>query len=391
MATNQETRNSEANEARLNVIQEILCLRIDELLDALGVTLNRIGKMYAGPCPIHEGDNTTAISLYPEGRNLIGYWKCRTHNCHHTFKPTIVGFVRGVLSHKEGWSSPKDTTKIVHFQKAMNWICDFIGQKYHEIKADTADLEKRKFANQIESLTSSYIDTKRPGVPRNLVRKHLIIPAEYYIKRGYSAEILDSYDVGLCNNPQKEMYGRIVVPVYDENTGLMTGCVGRSLHPVCPDCKYYHMKGVNCPSTFEEKFNCSKWKNQHNFYTSTCLYNYWKARGAISRSGVIILVEGPGDVWRLEEAGIRNAVAIFGNELHDEQQIIIESSGAMSVVVLLDNDKAGKSGIEKIRKDLHRSYKLYFPSLQYKDIGETPIQKIQDEVVPLIRGISKIL
>jgi DNA primase len=99
------------------------------------------------------------------------------------------------------------------------------------------------------------------------------------------------------------------------------------------------------------------------------------------------LVEGPGDVWRLEEAGIQNSVAMFGVNLTDEQAILLECSGAMTVVLAEDNDAAGEIAINEL-KDQLRGYnlKVYKPSA--KDVGEMTIADLRKELVPLCQSSS---
>ena len=48
------------------------------------------------------------------------------------------------------------------------------------------------------------------------------------------------------------------------------------------------------------------------------------AKEFIKESGIVILVESPGNVWRLEEAGVHNSVAIFGSSLADRQKMILD-------------------------------------------------------------------
>jgi DNA primase len=193
----------------------------------------------------------------------------------------------------------------------------------------------------------------------------LEIPPQYYLKRGYSAKILDEFDVGLCKNPNKPMTGRVVVPVYDNDGKFMVGCSGRAIDDSLP-----------------------KWKHSHNFSPPNFLYNFWRAKNSIKKTRTAILVEGPGDVWRLEEAGLDNSLALFGCQLHDPQQVILEKSGAMNLVVLLDNDEAGTLGKQYIQKTLSRSYNLFFPNFFAKDVGELSTSQVKEILDPIINNLK---
>lgn len=148
-------------------------------------------------------------------------------------------------------------------------------------------------------------------VVRKSVREKLTIPATYYLKRGYKPDILDKYDVGMCATQGKEMFGRIVVPVYDDNYKYMIGCLGRSIHEKCPKCNKCHSSNRNCPSNPIEELWASKWKNSKNFKAENYLYNFWFSKQHIKESKTVVIVEGQGDVWRLEEAGVNCSVGVL--------------------------------------------------------------------------------
>ena len=70
---------------------------------------------------------------------------------------------------------------------------------------------------------------------------------------------LNKYDVGLCTNPQRPMYNRVVAPIYDTEYKTMVGCTGRSIFEACPKCGTYHNPQRDCPSP-EKQWLYSKWK-----------------------------------------------------------------------------------------------------------------------------------
>ena len=53
----------------------------------------------------------------------------------------------------------------------------------------------------------------------------------------------------------------------------------------------------------------------------------------IRETRTALLVEGQGDVWRMHEAGLINTVGMFGSSLSDAQARILETSGALNIVV----------------------------------------------------------
>jgi 5S rRNA maturation endonuclease (ribonuclease M5) len=348
-------------------------------LKKLDINLRRTGKLYMGCCPIHGGDNYSAINLYPEGDKVPGLWRCNTRHCEWVFKDTIIGFVRGVLSHKYlHWQrGDNDKRHIQPFDKVISWLCKFLDTKLEDIQIDEKQIERHKFAAQIDSFTK--VVEHKKGLNRQQIRKLLEIPAQYYLSRGYSQEILDRYDVGLCVEPNKEMYGRVVVPIYNEQYQYMIACTGRSVYDLCAECKLYHNPKIACPPSTESR-KYTKWHHSGN--TGSILYNWWNAATHIQESGIAVLVEGPGDVWRLEEAGIHNAVAMFGVNLTEDQEILLEKSGAMKVIIIRDNDPTGEIAAKELIKQL-RSYNTQIYTPQVKDVGEMKIEDIKQEILPL--------
>ena len=346
----------------------------------------RKGKMFVGPCPVHGGAGPDAFNVYPDGYSIRGNWKCRSRNCHQEFKETLVGLVWGVLSHQRlNWQGPGD--KRVPFADVVAFLCDFVGQKLHDIRVDAVEAEKARFVSQMET-AGRLPQVALKGWRRDEVRARMELPSAYYLGRGYSAEVLDRYDVGLWRPPSAKkspMAGRVAVPVYDEDYRRVIGVTGRSVHGRCPKCQLHHDPSLACPR--DKRAEHAKWYNNSGFLKENFLYNFWFAAEHIRATGVAVLVEGPGDVWRLEEAGVRNAVAMFGCELNDPQQVVLERSGALTVVCFPHKDEAGERSRRQIERELGRSFRLHFYDLPNKDLGEMDAQHVRRDVVPFLDGV----
>lgn len=346
----------------------MLATRLDELLDELEVSYHGSRKIVLACCPVHGGDNSSGLNIYREGHTTPGYWRCNTHRCHETFKSSLVGLVRGVLSHQKfGWTKivPTDT---VPFFEAVDWACNFLGTPFDEIKVNKSEIEKRKFATEVNNFILRSGSTSDITFTREQVRKYLQIPAQYFVSRGFSTEILDRYDVGYYPAKGKPLSGRAVVPVYDEQHKVVIGFSGRFVHEKCEMCSRWHEPKTPCPNK-DEAGRTSKWYHQH-FNKSGVLYNWWFAKAKIREAGKVLLVEGPVDVWRAVEAGCGNVVGLFGVELSDQQQVLLELSGAMEVCVALDNDQAGIKAAESIKERLRKAFKVRVLNYESKDLGE---------------------
>lgn len=366
------------NQSQLKVVCDNLCEKIENLFEVLNLDdIKFNGKMFVGSCPIHDGDNPTAFNLYPEGDYYRGNWKCRTHNCHEIFKSSIIGFIRGILSRQTyGWRNTND--KVASFQETMNFIKDFLGDKYYNKKVSSIEMNKQIFSSVVRNIVTG-TEKSISLVTKHKIQKSLDIPANYFLDRGFSKDTLIKYDVGLCSNKNKEMYNRAVVPVYCLSGKYMVGCTGRSIFTKCEECKHYHDKAELCP-TDKNLWKYSKWKHNKDFKTQSHLYNLWNAQKHILESSKAILVESPGNVWRLEEAGIHNSVALFGTNLSDKQKILLDGSGAMTIIIVMDNDEAGEKATQTISDKCRNTYNIIPIKIRKNDVAEMTLDEINKEI-----------
>lgn len=384
MTTAMKTQSPLTDQYKLKALCDDLCDDIESLLDHFELEYKSNGKMMSMCCPIHGGDNPSAISLYYTGDNYRGNWKCRTHNCEKIFKGSIIGFIRGIISaRKYKWE--KEGDKFCSFKEAVEFATSFIKKDLDSIKISGSDRNKKAFTALVNYIHQETQSTEKL-IKREVITKSLNIPAQYFIDRKYSSDILMKYDVGLCEKSGKEMSSRVVVPIYDNDYKYMVGCSGRSIFEQCKLCGSYHDPNKSCPDE-EHRWVYSKWRHSKDFKSQNHLYNFWFAKQNIMSSAVAIIVESPGNVWRLEENGIHNSVAIFGSSMSDRQKIILDSSGAMSLVILTDNDEAGKKAAEQIKEKCQNTYKIYNPQISKNDIGEMTNEEIDKEIKPILEKI----
>lgn len=380
-------RSRSNDQAKLKVVCDAVCDNIESLLELFNIEYKTNPKMISMACPIHGGDNISAVNIYPDGEVYRGNWTCRTHGCEKVFKGSVLGFIRGVLSRqKYHWEKNGDDT--CSFNEALDFALSFTEQDLKDIKISRTAKEKKDFTNVMHYINpnTSSEKTQSAGISRDAVRKSLKIPAQYYIDRGYSKEILDKYDVGLCENPKKEMFNRVVVPIYNNEHTKMIGCTGRSIFEKCHNCSSFHDSTDQCPSD-DRLWLHPKWRHNKDFKSQNHLYNLWFAKDYILKTGTAIIVESPGNVWRLEENNIHNSVAIFGSSMSDRQKFFLDSSGAMNLVILTDNDEAGRLAAEKIKQKCQQGYRIYIPTISKPDVGEMTPEEIDSQIKPILKGL----
>jgi len=303
---------------------EMLGNNVEVLLEKLNLEYKVYGKKILLACPVHGGDNKDACAIYINSD--VPNWKCWTHGCHTTVGKSLVSFVKGVkgytIDQVISWTENNFGELKVNYESRFN------------INVNTL-IQKRK--------------TQPTTISKTELLQRIVKPASFYLKKGFKRETLDKYDVGLGTKAIDYMYNRVIVPVFNDTYEECVGVLGRTLYDKCILCNGYHDYKSICPvnKTYN---NFSKWKNSPGFYCNSYLYNYWFAKDFIKKTGIIILVEGQADVWKCYEAGINNVVGIFGNTLTEDQQMIIESSGAQKIISFLDPDKGGVDGALTIKK-----------------------------------------
>jgi len=377
-----KTKYHSYDQYQLKHLSDKVCDDIENLLLSLGIdSYKMLDKMVTMSCPIHGGDNDSAFNLYHQGDTYRGNWKCRTHQCENVFKSSIIGFIRGCLSHQEGWSKSGDD--MVSFNDALQFAINFSKHDPSDHKQTRKAKEKNNFVNAVKNITPEN-QNKPQLVPRSLVTKALNIPSKYFIDRGFSKNILIKYDVGDCIGQGKEMSNRAVVPVYDNDMIGMAGCTGRSVFDKCNECSCFHDSQQSCPED-KEKWLSSKWKHNKNFKTQEYLYNYWFAKDFILKTKTVVIVESPGNVWRLEESGIHNSVAVFGSSMSHKQKMLLDISGAMNIVTIMDNDAAGQEASKQIELKCGRTYNIKHVKLSFNDVAEMTPDQIKQEILPQIQ------
>jgi 5S rRNA maturation endonuclease (ribonuclease M5) len=350
---------------------------IDNLYKHFGIKYVENEKTIRSCCHIHGGDNFGALNLYHKGNVL--HYKCYTHHCEEYFGKSFISMIRGLLSRQRfKWSQPGDNT--VSFKEAIEFLKAFAKQEL--CPQYDSDREMDDFISAMDLFGEETCEEKKCYPSREELRRKLKIPARYFLNRGYSSSVLDEYDVGTCTNYDTEMYNRAVVPIYNRNY-LCVGLTGRSVFEMCNICKSYHAPNSQCRMI-------TKWRNSKNFTKRNFLYNLNKAKNFIRQTKVAVIVESPGNVWRLEEAGIHNSVGLFGTFMSDKQVFLLDDLGTMALIIIMDKDGAGKKAEQVLKEKYSGMYNLYFLNISQADVGKMSVKEINTEIKPFLSKIIGI-
>ena len=333
----------------LNKVRNIIFDDIDVLLEDFGLEYQQVADNIFMSCPIHGGsDNPQAVSISLTKQA----WRCWTRGCQEEFGTDIFSFVRGVLYARD---EPHQ------FSDALRHVC-----KLYNV--NNAQTESKKQEKPKEDFFLDLVKTIRR--PQQVVTINTpkvfgiqtMDSSPYFEGRGFTKDTLKHFGVRDCSDRKCAMRHRSIIPI--NHNSVQIGYIARAtkdwLQP-----KYLFSEGLK--------------KTEY-------LYNYDEAIKVAKDKHCLFLVEGQGDVWRLYEAGVTNVVGLFGKDISNTQKALLLKSGVTSLVVLTDNDQAGRESKIKINRDLGRLFNLFFPATYGKDLGDTSIGKIKKEILKDLKG-----
>ena len=160
------------------------------------------------------------------------------------------------------------------------------------------------------------------------------------------------------------MYGRSIIPVHNQYAKQI-GFIARSNKDYVKP-KYLYSDG---------------------FKKSQYLYNQHRAMNRAIETSCLFLTEGQGDVWKMYESGVENCVGLFGKDISHYQKDKLLKSGVTTLIVLTDNDQAGRESKIKIKRELSRLFTLKFPKMPKKDIGDMSVESIREKITSKLKGL----
>jgi 5S rRNA maturation endonuclease (ribonuclease M5) len=339
----------------LQKIKTLLNKNSELVFKQLGLEYEILGDNIYSKCPIHDGsDNPRALSFSIDR----GIWKCWTRDCQHHFRNDIFGLIQGSLSSGE--------TKDANFKDALGWACKVLKVKHVYSSQPTVSQpedENDNFYKLISLFNEKSVIKHHESME---IECSLKCPSQYFVNRGFKPSTMEYFGVGDCNSPTSKMYDRAVIPIHDDEGTNIVAMICRSVKEYkIPKFLFYSKDG------FDKRY----------FF-----YNYHRAIGRVKDTGCLFIVEGQGDVWRLYEAGITNVMSIFGKTISKEQEEKLLKMPMTHIIILTDNDQAGRESKIQIQRQLGRMYKLTFPKISNKDVGDMSIEQVQNKILPQIKG-----
>lgn len=237
--------------------------------------------------------------------------------------------------------------------KSFESFFDKIGRKYGiYFKDEYVDsLNTQNNILQSLKLPSEKPEQFNPIISNYIFRNFPDPPGEYMEKRIQNKEIRDLFEIRYSR--KKDQY---LIPIRNEKKELV-GWVIR-------------------------KFIEEKYKYKYDFYKSLVLFGLDK----IDSTGKGILTEGPLDVVKTYDSGLKNCIGLLGAHMSETQEKLILKN-FNELVLAVDNDKAGKICAEDVIPRLKNKIKLYRFSwiTQKKDLGDLTKEDLYKEMGNLIK------
>lgn len=343
------------------------------------LTLKKSGHdSYSGLCPFHT-EKTPSFSVSPakgvfycfgcgQGGDAIRFLREVEHL---DFADSVERLAKeaGVTLRYEG-DTPADR-RAASRRQALHRANEEAAALYHQVLLDGREGEqaRRYLADRgIDRETAAAFGVGyAPGSPDFLLRR---------LASSLSAEIL--VEAGLVvgdsgGDVRDRFRGRITFPVHDLS-GRVVG-IGARLLPGGPEQgrRDEGPKYLNSPET-------------PVYRKGEVLYNLHRAKGAVTRTGEIHVVEGYTDVIAMAQAGIETAVATCGTAL-GEGHFRLASRFAERMVLAFDSDEAGSRAAERAFQFLE-SYPLR-PVVLILPEGKDPADLVRTEGGEALLALAK--
>jgi len=252
-------------------------------------------------------------------------------------------------------------TKRVDFKEALGVLEDLVGNNQmssFEVLAIKRERNRKSF------IRNTGVITRPEMVTEEILEQFKPFRSDLFNKDDFSNLTLDHFEVA---GGYVDDYGipRDVIPIRDHSGEL----VAFSFRDIRDD--------------YDSDF---KYIATPDFDKDRVLYNMHNAK-SYGEKLPLILVEGFKSVWRLQSLGLDNCIAIMGSKISEGQVSLLQSFAFEGIIVMLDNDKAGKEGTESIIKWLDKRmpiYPVYITEVNDKGKGLDPSDLLPERLIEYV-------
>jgi len=303
----------------------------------------------SGPCPIHKGDNPTQFRV-SISKNI---WNCFSECKHGGNTLDFIAKMENVSIHAAAL-------------KAIEWFKldpEAMSADSHEEAVETSEATKAERAPRpTAAKTAPVQENGTPNKPLKFRLDKLERSHPYLAERGLTLETAVDFGIGYCAKGM--MAERIAIPISNAE-GNIVAYAGRF------------------PGELAE--GTPKYKLPQGFRKSQELFNIDRASKEPADKPLVI-VEGFFDCMKLHQLGHRKVVALMGSTMSAAQEELIRRHTDRNgqVIVMLDEDEAGKAGREDIAVRLAKF--CFVQTHVFDQPGTQPDQLSAEDVAEMLGG-----
>ncbi|MEO7300527.1 MAG: CHC2 zinc finger domain-containing protein [Verrucomicrobiota bacterium] len=309
----------------------------------------RSGDSLSGPCPIHKGSNATQFRV-STSKNI---WNCFSECKHGGNTLDFVARMENVSIHAAAL-------------KAIEWF--HLDPEAMSASADEAEEQEEPKVQRVSlpkpaaKIAASEPHTFTPNKPLQFRLDKLEREHSYLVERGLTLETIVDFGIGFCAKGM--MSGHIAIPIGNP-AGEVVAYAGRVIG--------------------EPTGDTAKYKLPPGFRKSQELFNIDQAIKE-PRDMPLVIVEGFFGCMKLHQFGMRKVVALMGSTLSAAQEELIRryTDQNSQVIVMLDEDEAGKAGREDIACRLSKF--VFVKVHAFAEDGMQPEQLSAEEVQEILEG-----
>lgn len=293
-------------------------ITMEQILDHYGLLdqFKRGADSLSGPCPIHKGSNATQFRV-SISKNV---WNCFSECKHGGNTLDFIARMDNISIHGAAL-------------KAIEWF----GLDPEAMSGDSGGTPEEQTPAPAPKKTSAAKPASKPeeitpNKPLKFRLDKLDRDHAYLDERGINRETLIDFGAGYCAKGM--MADRIAVPIHNPK-GEVVAYAGRRID--------------------DADESAPKYKLPQGFRKSLELFNLDRAAKEPADNPLVI-VEGFFDCMKLHQYGCKKVVALMGSSLSAAQEELIKQyvRPNSQIIVMLDEDEAGRAGREDIAVRLCR-------------------------------------
>ena len=319
---------------------------VELLVRSLGFNVSRVtSSEVRAPGKLHGGDNPTGFCVRLDTKK----WRCFTKHCDEDGSGRLDNDLIALVMRVTGMS----------FMDAVQYLADFSGLSLDVrnmmVEETGAFRQQRDMSTYIRSIGRVASRAQSlPGLSEELVGRYAQERDDYFVKRGFSPDTLETFEVGLMTDHHN--IPRATVPIRDASGTLV---------------------GLSARRTDNDED--PRYLIDYQFPKGRVLYNLHRA--LLSGNDAVIVVEGFKALWAVFEAGFSNVVACMGTAVTDDQVWALCASGFRNCVLLFDGDAAGIRGAPGAERQLGSAFNV---STIYLPEGKSPDSFDRNELRELL-------